>query len=84
MRPGEVIPGDGPVPTAVFSRRATIAIRNTGRFPAFIGSHFPVGRASAALVFERAGLEGARLALPAGASVRIDPGATVEVEVGWA
>jgi urease subunit beta len=84
MRPGEVIPGEGPVPAAQFARRSTLTIRNTGRFPAFVGSHFPVSHASGALEFPREGLYGARLTIPAGASVRIDPGEAVEVEVGWA
>ena len=84
MRPGEVVPGDGPVPRAEPSRRGTVRIRNTGRFPAFVGSHFPLVRASAALAFDRGGLEGARLALPAGASARIDPGEERELEVVWA
>jgi len=82
-RPGELIPGDGPVPVATASRRATIRIRNAGRFPAYIGSHFPLVRASVALEFPREGLEGARPALPAGATVRIDPGAEVELEILW-
>jgi urease beta subunit len=83
VRPGELIPGEGPVPAASAKRRATVRVRNTGRFPAFLGSHFPVARASTALEFPRDGLEGARPALPAGATVRIDPGAEIELEVLW-
>jgi urease beta subunit len=40
-------------------------------------------RASAALEFPRDGLDGARPALPAGATVRIDPGAEAELEILW-
>jgi urease beta subunit len=58
-------------------------IRNAGRFPASIGSHFPLLAASRALEFPRDGLEGARLDLPAGASVRIEPGEDLEVAVRW-
>jgi len=83
MRPGEVVPGDGPVPAAPAGRRATVTVRNGGRFPAYLGSHFPLARASETLDFPREGLEGARLALPAGATARIDPGAAVELEVVW-
>ena len=82
MRPGELIPGDGPVPQAQ-GRRARIAVTNTGRFDAYLTSHFPLVRASAALRFDRAGLEGARLALPAGASVAIPTGTTKELEITW-
>jgi urease beta subunit len=83
MRPGEVVPGEGPVPAVSASRRATIRIRNTGRFPAYIGSHFPLVLASEALDFPRDGVEGARLDLPAGATTRIDPGGEVEVPILW-
>jgi urease beta subunit len=83
MRPGELFPGEGPVPSAPAVRRGTVRIRNAGRFPAFIGSHFPLARASGSLEFPREGLEGARLDLPAGATARIDPGEEVELEVLW-
>jgi len=83
MRPGEVIPGDGPVPAAVPSRTATIKIANRGRFPASLSSHVPLEWVSLSLEFSREGLSGARLLLPAGASTRIEPGAEIEVEVMW-
>lgn len=78
-----MIPGDGPVPAAVAHRRERIAVRNTGRFPAYLSSHFPLAWASRALELPRDRLEGARLGLPAGASVCIAPGETVEVEAIW-
>jgi urease beta subunit len=83
MRPGEILPGEGPAPAATARRRGSHTIRNTGRFPAYLSSHFPLVWASAALEFPREGLDGARLDLPAGASVRIPPGETVEVDVLW-
>ena len=83
MRPGEILPGEGAVPAAPVRQRATIRIRNTGRFPAYVGSHFPLVLASSALDFPREGLEGARLDLPAGATARIDPGGEVELSVVW-
>ena len=83
MRPGEVIPGDGPVPKAAVTRRATVRVRNTGRFPAYIGSHYPLSRVSSALELDRVSVAGARADLPAGASARIDPGGEIELEVVW-
>jgi urease beta subunit len=83
MRPGEVVPGDGPVPEAVPSRTARVTITNRGRFPASLSSHVPLEWVSPTLEFSREGLSGARLRLPAGASTRIEPGASVEVEVIW-
>ncbi len=75
--------GSGPAPAAQPTRTGTITITNRGRFDAYLTSHFPIARASAALEFPRAGLEGARLHLPAGASVRIPVGEPVSVEVMW-
>ena len=83
MRPGEILPGEGPAPAATVTRRAKLTVRNTGRFPAYLSSHFPLVWASAALEFPREDLEGARLDLPAGGSVCIPPGAEVEVDVVW-
>jgi urease subunit gamma/beta len=82
VRPGELIPGDGPTPRAE-GRRGRIAVTNSGRFDAYLTSHFPLARASAALGFERAEVEGARLDLPAGASVRLPAGETTELDVTW-
>ena len=83
MRPGEVIPGDGRVPAAVPRRTATIRIANRGRFPASLSSHVRLDWVSPTLKFSREGLSGARPHLPAGASMRIEPGAEVDLEVMW-
>ncbi len=83
MKPGEVIPGDGPLPSAPAARRATARVRNRGRFPAYVGSHFPLARVSSALELDRDALAGARADLPAGATVRIAPGAEIELPVVW-
>ncbi len=82
MRPGELIPGDGPVPAAS-GRTGSVSVTNRGRFDAFLTSHFPLERASAALEFPREGLEGARPDLPAGGSVQIPVGETVELGLIW-
>ena len=65
-RPGETIAGSGPAPAAEPGRTGTITIINRGRFDAYLTSHFPLARASAALEFAREGLEGARLHCPPG------------------
>jgi len=83
MRPGELLPGDAPVPAAIPRRRARVRVENRGRFPAYVGSHFPIAQASALLEFPRDTLEGARLDLPAGATARIDPATAVELDVVW-
>jgi urease subunit beta len=83
MRPGEVIPGEGPVPGPAVTRRGTLRVRNTGRFTAYVGSHYPLERLSAALELDRDAARGARPDLPAGASARIDAGAEIELPVVW-
>ena len=83
MKPGELYPGDGPVPAGKGGRRTTVRIRNAGRFDAYLGSHAVLGGASGALEFPREGLDRARPALPAGATVRIPAGEEVDVEVVW-
>ncbi len=82
-RPGETIVGSGSAPAAEPERIRTITIINRGRFDAYLTSHFPIARASAALEFPREGLDGARLHVPAGASVRIPVGEPVSVELIW-
>jgi len=83
MRPGQLLPGEGDVPGPRIRRTATIRIVNRGRFPASVSSHVPLAFLSRNLEFAREGLEGARVRLPAGASVRIEPGAEIEVEIIW-
>lgn len=85
MRPGEIIPGEGPVPQAPVSRRLEVRIRNTGRFPVSLGSHFPLSWTSRALELDppRDDLVGARLDLPAGATLRIEPGAEAITQAVW-
>lgn len=92
ITPGEVLAATGPVPCAQPARREIVSVTNHGRFDAYLTSHFPVARASRALEFawpsapsplNRDQLEGARAMLPAGASVAIAPGASVDVELAW-
>lgn len=83
MRPGEILLADRPAPAADHPRTDTVEVRNEGRFPAYLTSHFRLERASGALRLDRERVAGARPLLPAGASVRIAPGETIEVTVTW-
>ncbi|MGI9658982.1 MAG: urease subunit beta [Gaiellaceae bacterium] len=83
MRPGELVPGPGPAPQATPAKAARVTMRNSGKFPIYLGSHFDLVRASALLEFDRASVDGARLGLPAGATARIAAGETVELDVVW-
>lgn len=83
MKPGQVNPSAEPAPASAPSRRARVTVRNTGRFPAYLGSHFALRRASAALELDRDAVLGARPDLPAGATARIGAGETVDLDVIW-
>jgi len=67
----------------LFKGRALISahVTNTGDRPVQIGSHFHFAEANAALEFDRQAARGYRLAVPAGTSVRFEPGIALDVEL---
>ncbi|MFE5742412.1 urease subunit gamma [Streptomyces celluloflavus] len=74
--PGAVLPGpagpeDGPA--------LLLSVRNTATVPVSVTSHFHFFEANPRLDFDRGAAYGMRLCVPAGSSVRFDPGGTVEV-----
>jgi urease subunit gamma/beta len=75
--PGAVLLTDhsDPAPRPV----CTVAVRNTAEVPVSVTSHFHFFEANPRLDFDRAAAYGMHLAVPAGSSVRFDPGAVVEV-----
>ncbi|MEV7186908.1 urease subunit gamma [Kitasatospora sp. NPDC093102] len=79
---GEAAPG-AVLPTGHLDDRPepvhTLAVRNTADVPISVTSHFHFFEANPRLAFDRAAAYGTRLAVPAGSSVRFDPGTTVEV-----
>ncbi len=81
MIPGEVT-GDGP-PITLNPGRPVISLRvsNTGDRPVQVGSHFHFAEVNAALTFDRDAAHGRRLAIPAGTSVRFEPGADRQVDL---
>jgi urease subunit beta len=74
VKPGEVICDGGPI--ELFAGRTTIevTVTNTGDRPVQVGSHYHFAEANPALAFDRAAARGCRLAIPAGTSVRFEPG----------
>ena len=74
MIPGEVIVGDGPVVLNEGRPVTVLAVVNTGDRPVQVGSHYHFAEANPALSFDRAAARGFRLAVPAGTSVRFEPG----------
>ena len=74
MIAGEILYGEGEI--ELFAGRATIdvAVVNGGDRPIQVGSHYHFAEANPALRFDRVAALGYRLAVPAGTSVRFEPG----------
>ncbi len=79
--PGEVLVGTGAV--AIFGGLpiVTLDVVNTGDRPIQVGSHYHFAEANPALQFDRVAARGCRLAIPAGTSVRFEPGIDRTVEL---
>jgi urease subunit beta len=77
--PGEVIPGDGPVVINAGRAELVLSVSNTGDRPVQVGSHYHFAEANEALAFDREAAWGHRLGVPAGTSVRFEPGVAREV-----
>lgn len=74
MIPGEIVVGDGGVELFADDAVLTIEVANTGDRPIQVGSHYHFAEANHALSFDRVAARGHRLAIPAGTSVRFEPG----------
>ncbi|MEW1655235.1 urease subunit gamma [Streptomyces sp. NPDC093707] len=76
LTPGAVLPGPAdpePEPARV------LTVRNTATVPVSVTSHFHFFEANPRLEFDRGAAYGTRLCVPAGSSVRFDPGGSCEV-----
>ncbi|HET9255959.1 MAG TPA: urease subunit alpha [Pseudonocardiaceae bacterium] len=71
--PGELLPADEPVELGSDAGQELV-IRNTGDRPVQVGSHYHLAAANPALEMDRTAATGMRLAVPAGTSVRFEPG----------
>ncbi|WP_432848107.1 urease subunit beta [Amycolatopsis sp. CA-161197] len=81
MRPGEIIPGDEPVELNPGRERVRLRVRNLGDRPVQVGSHYHFAAANPGLEFDREAARGRRLDVPAGTSVRFEPGVELEVDL---
>jgi urease subunit gamma/beta len=77
--PGEVITPDGTIELAPGRARITLTVENAGDRPIQVGSHYHFAAANPALSFDRGAARGYRLDVPAGTSVRFEPGVSREV-----
>lgn len=77
--PGEVLVADEPVVLFDGRNLTELAVVNDGDRPVQVGSHFHFAEANEALTFDRTAATGRRLAVPAGTSVRFEPGVPMTV-----
>ena len=81
MIPGETLGPDTPVTINAGAVVTTLIVVNGGDRPIQVGSHYHFAEANPALLFDRAVARGQRLGIPAGTSVRFEPGISRTVEL---
>ena len=74
MIPGEIFTPEGAIELAPGRDRVELIVENSGDRPIQVGSHYHFAAANPALSFDRAAARGYRLDIPAGTSVRFEPG----------
>ncbi len=79
--PGEIFFGDGEIEINPGRTVLELTVRNTGDRPVQVGSHFHFAETNAALEFDRQAAWGHRLAVPAGTSMRFEPGIPRDVSL---
>ena len=79
--PGELISQPGEIELNAGRETRTVRVVNTGDRPIQVGSHFHFAAVNDALDFDRDAATGFRLNVPAGTSVRFEPGAERDVEL---
>jgi urease subunit beta len=77
--PGELVTGEGELELNAGRETRVVRVLNTGDRPIQVGSHFHFASVNDALAFDRAVAQGFRLDVPAGTSVRFEPGADRDV-----
>jgi urease beta subunit len=79
MIPGEIQTPDGTIQLAAGRQRVALTVENSGDRPIQVGSHYHFAATNPALSFDRAAARGYRLDIPAGTSVRFEPGMSRQV-----
>jgi urease subunit beta len=77
--PGEVRLGAEPISINEGRESRTLTVVNTGDRPVQVGSHFHFPASNSALAFDREAADGFHLDIPAGTSVRFEPGVQRDV-----
>lgn len=81
MHPGEYFLRSEPITANDGRRTATVIVKHTGDRPVQVGSHYHFYEVNGALDFDRDVARGMRLNIPAGTSVRFEPGDEKEVSL---
>jgi urease subunit beta len=79
MKPGEYFLETAPIDANIGRTTKRLIVRHTGDRPVQVGSHFHFFEVNDALDFDRAAASGMRLDIPAGTSVRFEPGEEKQV-----
>ena len=79
MKPGEYFLETTPIDANVGRKTARLVVRHTGDRPVQVGSHYHFFEVNDALDFDRDRARGMRLNIPAGTSVRFEPGEEKQV-----
>jgi urease subunit beta len=74
--PGELRTAPGTIELNAGRQRIELEVLNTGDRPIQVGSHFHAADVNSALQLDRAAATGFRLDIPAGTSLRFEPGAS--------
>ena len=81
VKPGEILTEEGEIELNAGKDKAQITVTNTADRPIQVGSHFHFFEVNKALEFNRNLAYGMRLDIPAGTSVRFEPGESKRVEL---
>jgi len=81
MIPGEYLVSDGPIIANQNRKTQKIQVSNSGDRPIQVGSHTHFFEVNRALDFPREQAYGFHLNVPAGTSIRFEPGESKEVEL---
>lgn len=81
MIPGEYFLNDEPVEANRGRRTARLVVVHRGDRPVQVGSHYHFFEVNDALAFDREPARGMHLNIPAGTSVRFEPGDEKEVDL---
>jgi urease subunit beta len=81
MIPGEILVGDGDHELNADRARGRIEVVNSADRPIQVGSHVHFAQTNPGLSFDRELARGYRLDIPAGTSVRFEPGVSRQVDL---